>query len=52
MDQKILRIGHKLSHKVLDPSNLERQNVKLMLAATDPITVAALIKVHRISAPG
>ena len=42
MAQKPLRIGNKLSHKVLHPSNLERQNVGLLLAATDPITVAAL----------
>ena len=47
MDQNLSRVGHKLSHKVLSPSNLERQNVGLMIAATDPSTVAALRYVAR-----
>ena len=42
IDQSILRVGHKLSYKGLSPPNIERQNVGLMLAATDASTVAAL----------
>ena len=47
MDQSLARVGHKLSHKVLNPSNLERQDVGLMVAATSPSTVAALRYVAR-----
>ena len=42
MDQNKLRIAHKLFYNLLNPSSLERRNVKFMLAATDPSTVAAL----------
>lgn len=41
-DQSLLRSAHKLSQNVLNPSKLERQSVHLMLAVTDPSTVAAL----------
>ena len=39
---KGLKIGHKLTHKVFHPSNVERQSVSLAMAATHNSTVAAL----------
>jgi hypothetical protein len=41
-DQGAIRSGHKLTHKVINPSNLERQSVGLMAAAVNPSTIAAL----------
>lgn len=41
-DQGAIRSGHKLTHKVISPSNLERQSVGLMAAAVNSSTVAAL----------
>ena len=43
MDQSILRVEHNFSYKMLNPTNIERQNVGLVLAATDPSTVAVLL---------
>lgn len=37
-----IKSSHKLSHKVLHPSKIERQNVSLAVAATHESTVAAL----------